>query len=632
MGLVYNGIDLGSYLLTKRIVQGPVYDPSRTDQLYTRINLSVRSIINPSLNPATAGETPAVTAARIRHMLCAPRKSLVYSIGATNYINLPSGLDDANGPKPDEAAFTITEVTPDTFLVEWSCAVCQTDCSTSRPYLSNRWSESVTQDREWLTVKHRTGVLILSSRSTFHPDDFRGVVAPALDIGFRRESAKYRVSEDNLTVHYEFTDRELAKAPPFPATSMRGQMVESIPVSGAGVLRRGEISLQLKGPKSVPSRDLLNAAIGVAVNRVRASGVLTVGGRMFVGGAISESLNDDENAVGVNVQWQMKPNGFREGGRAKPSALSLAIAGAINGIGASVKGLKSPTSPPTPEGKSPDALPMNANWVGLPLDGTTAAWPIGTPTRGTAETVRIAAAALNDPCGSTSDLRSASVGNESVLRSSDGTTTVSTLNTAELPDDDQAMYADDGPGVWEEWTLKPTYFDDPGLCVMPAAKKNGSASGVQVHGGLLCLEVDWHVKKTGGQPVPPTIPEIKDGNWLYVGGQVTPSPVELAADGVSLIFEADGQWRFCCLDRSKATIAWPLPPWIDQQKLAAGGGIGAEAVLAANAAGGGGTSELKLTPVGFPTPVSAIESFIKTILFRGLTGPIGATLSAAGGD
>src|SRR4051812_5562069 len=107
MGLTYNTVDLGSYLLTQKIDQGPVYDPSRSDQIYTSVVLRCKSVLYANCLAAVGGETPPATAARIRHYLTAPRRPLSYSVGGVSFIDLPGGLDDANGPMPLDDAFSL---------------------------------------------------------------------------------------------------------------------------------------------------------------------------------------------------------------------------------------------------------------------------------------------------------------------------------------------------------------------------------------------------------------------------------------------------------------------------------------------------------------------------------------------
>jgi hypothetical protein len=179
MACSYNTIDFG-YCVTETQQLGPGKDPSGSDQLYTRVYFSVRTVLTPGVDPALPGETPDACVTRIRHMLTQPRKQLYYDLtslpgqaGPNPQYNL--SLDDANGPWPDEQAIVVRYTTPGTLEIAWACTLCIRDCGsvyTDRP-LSLRWSDEVSFDEAFRATYHRTGHLIVSSLSTISVDEYR---------------------------------------------------------------------------------------------------------------------------------------------------------------------------------------------------------------------------------------------------------------------------------------------------------------------------------------------------------------------------------------------------------------------------------------------------------------------------
>jgi len=621
--LTYNGIDL-SYILTKSIDQGPFYDPSRTDQIYTRIVLRVQSIVSLGTSPASGDADATAIAARIRHMLTRPRRALVYSVGGSTYLNIAeasgrTGGDDANGPKPLEGCRVVPCGTA-SYLVEWGVEVCITDCAAgestgheSRGYLSLRWTETSTIDANWYTTKRRSGLLIVSSRGRDEPDKLRNIVTPGVDQGFRRESAEYSLSEDGLNYRFSFADKQLHRPPPFPATKMSGSMIESVPLPGAK--RRGMVHVRLEGPPGVPARDMLNTAIAVCMQRANEGDIYQgKGGKLFVGGSFKESLNDDENAIEVTLEYMMKPSRARQKGKTSTSTIGGIATPGIGllpgivanpgnlispafGVASSVFGAFSP--PPTPtlttDGKDTGALPINAGWVGKPLFGVDPTRGVAPPTRGMADQVRLIAAALNDPCGTqltTQELTPGYTPSEMVQTNPDGSTlTVNQLTPDQPPDDLDGKYGDGMPGVWDHYIVRTSYHDDSGKRILPATGTNTSASVVQMHGAYMRCKLEWSVARVGGPPIIPA-KETSDPNVVYLYGDVEQPNIEPAADGVSLRHEMSGVYYYGFLNRNAAVVAAPIPQFVQQDLtrgspgvLLAASPVGSSGGPAANSAG-----------------------------------------------
>ena len=556
----YNGIDL-SYVLTQSVTQEPARDPSGTDQLYTRIRIEVRAVLNAGLNPSLgASDTPARQIPRIRHMLTAPRRALYYAAGGSPggaVIDLPAGRDDHTGPWPDAPALTVTHVTEATYVVTFAVVVCLTDCGTAPPeYLSNRWQESINYDANWHATRRVVGTLITSGRAPGSPDDLRLLVTPGVPPGFRRESADYQLSEDGLTVRYTFADRQLAKVPPFPATTMRGRQVETTPMPGGK--RKGEIQLSLTGPPTVNPRDLLGVAIRVAMARAYHVGftVSEKSGRILVGGSIAESLDDDKNEVSLHLQWDIPPARSRDRGL-QEAVLSNTPPG-TPGRGSGEPYTVDARSPLT--GRPAASTGMFASWVGRPLSGSDPAGSVAPPLRGIgpAAYIRLVAAALKDPCGAELQETTLSTDDNRLV----GTSQYANLTVGPLPnpvpDDEDGLFADDDTGgVWEHHELVYHYRDFPGVGVVPPPKEGDDCSFVKLHGSYMALRVELAATRVGTPPVLPPPDGLNDGSLVYVGGVWSPAAADVAADGVSVRYRVSAVYDYVLRSRPTATPRWP---------------------------------------------------------------------------
>lgn len=569
---IYNGVNLGAYLLTERIEQAPSLDPSRSDQLYTDSILKVKSVIYPNCLASLPGEVPATTAARIRHLLTCPRKPLAYTTGGVTYFDLPGGLDDANGPMPLQDGFSVVQISEGAWIVTWGVRVCLTDCGSGSPpaYLSNRWEAAVSFDRDGYDTRRTSGLLIVSSRGPSSPDDLRSLVTPGIDPGFRRETADYRLAPDGLHYHYAFVDRKLSKIPPYPATTMDGEQVESCSVFGGK--RQGMLNLTLTAPPTVDARDLLNACIKVAMGRVFASDPQRdqKANPLIREAAFRESLSDTKNAVSLSLKWAMRPAGSRDAGK-KPGLAGQLIGGGIGSIGGPFgawagAAIGGQLDAQTPEGRDQKALPMFAAWLGRPLDGFDPARGIAPPLRGVTGQIRLVAAALRDPCGSDVELRSSGFDNQFVGTTSDGATvSVGTFDPSNPPDDTAALYStEEPPGVWDTWVVTAHYQDDTGWDVLPPAKPGGAGKAVCMRGRAFTLRYEWAFTREGGEPTVPMPVENADENWVYVAGDFSSEPLDVAADGVSIRYSAAGYWIYKALDPAKVVISYPIPPFLNK--------------------------------------------------------------------
>lgn len=574
--LTYNGITL-SCLHTQRVEQTAVYDESGADQLYTKVVLTVGAVFNSTCAPVALGESPGQAMSRVRHMLLLPRQNLVFAPCGDTLFTV-AAPDDANGPEPK--ACTISAITPATWDVSFTIEFCIRDCpegDASRAWLSLKWEETITFDENWFAVKKRSGLLILSSRdpSRSGPNGYRGLVTPDVPNGFRRKSAQYHVVKNGLGLRFDFVDVELAEPPPAPALKLTGRMVVSVPLPGGQY--KAEISLRLTGSRTTSKQDLMAAAIRAAMGRVNATGIdrQKGTGKILIGGAIEEDLDDERKAVGLTLTWNIKPSAT--------GWFSSALGAALAAVGAA---------------QPPGRLGADFNWVGQPLAGSVENRGIAPSTDGTAFNVRLLAAALNDPCSRSPQWENAAKppkrtpvspgGNGSEGQGADGAfgfttedgTAVSIAYGDDLShatagyDDFQGLYIDDGPGVYETYVITCHYFDDPGVTVRPSTKPGGKAVALSYHAGIRKLRVEFTATKIGDRP---TIPfkDPGDPNIVWESGNDSVAGIDLAADGVNQRFTVTGIYNYAFLDGSQVVEAAPLPPFISRRlRLSAGTSAG----------------------------------------------------------
>jgi hypothetical protein len=551
MSLTYNGIPL-TFIHTQSVQQEPVADPSGTDQLYTRIRIAVSSVfhVNPgnisALLPVLSGETPVATMVRVRHMLLLPRRRLIFAPTGSTMIDVggDTNPDDAHGPRP--ISCTVKQLTPAAFLVDYAVEAYIRDCTgaDAAGYLSLRWSDTVSYDKDWLCTRRRAGLLVLSSANGRHPDSFRFEVTPNVPTGFRRESAEYRLSESFLQVAFSFTDKELMKAVPDNALTMTGRQVETSPMKGG--VRMGQLTVRLTGPKPVDPKELLNKCVLVAMSRVHAAGVMDdKNGRFLIGATIEETLDDSKNEVTLTVEWQIKADQVRVlagGGPIGPPLIFI----------------------PNADGKNAAALGGTGKWVGAGWEGADTSRAIAPPVYGVAEFVGLVAARLCDPCGVKLIERDLRAGGPNDFPAADDAGEIR-LFVGEVSEDSDASYRTDDttPGTYDTYEITSHYTLDPGEDVLPSTKAGDPGRKVKTHAGAAKLQVDWSVSRVGGPPeIPSPQPKAADTNVVFVGGTVSPEGLDLAADGVSVRHVVTGVYNYKFLAWDLVKFAAAIPPFL----------------------------------------------------------------------
>lgn len=442
MALYYNGIEFVDVNTTTHIT-GPVKDPSGSDQLYTRITIKARTILNIQYLPATVadanGDAGAILA-RVRHYLTQPRAPMYYDIssppgpagrifGAGNgqaLINLPGGRDDANGPWPDPEAISVVYTTPETLEIQWACTVHLLDCNQeslfngSQNPISIRWEDSLTWDETWRATFQRQGVCIIGSRGRYTIDWFRryriNLIVPA---GFRRTGAKYLVSKDGLRCDFTFTDTQIRFAPPMPAVKMKIVQSETAPTQGG--MKKGAVSVELVGLQNANVRDLANWALIIMKARVWASNKLIFQG--IVPGVMNLQTTETQDDVSVQATCSYKVNPSNQRQTSTIAAkknwgtiiAGSVVAGPFLAVPVLAGGaLLTPSADKQPTQQVTDPISNSPwPWVGYGTSPTSPENPIGfapwanpyasiqPPNQGVgmSEAVSLFAALLQDPCG-----------------------------------------------------------------------------------------------------------------------------------------------------------------------------------------------------------------------------------------
>jgi hypothetical protein len=331
--LTYNGVTLTN-VLTRRFQQDAVYDQSGTDLVYHRFTIVAQGVIAdhtsavyssypnmPSVLPDSTIQHHA-----IRSLLLKPRGEFRMEIGGGNEILRASPLtgrvpllssdtgtasqqyDVNNGPKPKRCE--ITQIAGSTALrVEFEIEICKVECDAdgnatgnTTGILSNRWSCIDTVDQNFYTTRTFTGRL--ECVGNFNPHTLRNWVVPRLTIGFRRQSMTFRVSEDARILEYQIADREVAFAPPRPATSWRYTHRE---VGSDRMGRvRSSIDIYLAGPRDVDKARLIEIATAVFEARLM-NGDIEKNATIIEHIELVDSYGDNENSVNLSATVSRVP-------------------------------------------------------------------------------------------------------------------------------------------------------------------------------------------------------------------------------------------------------------------------------------------------------------------------------------
>lgn len=309
----YNGVELHN-CLTREFRQEVVYDPSNTDKSFNRFHITVEGICH--TQESFTGASPvgqyvaafpvANTPGNLQSMhnmilgtLGVPRGEFLMFLeasgGETQITMLeatgqgPSGIplyDVENGPKPKVIA--ISEIVANkiykvAFSIEISLLFC--NISRSTPFvLNNRWSIAESMDDNFFTTRTIHGRLRLAASAATDGTTVPGhavkyLVVPPLEDGFKRQSIDYVASENQLECEYTIVDRQIHKAPPWPATTME---VTHSASTKDGYTSAAECECHLEGDPSCPSLLLMVRAIQIVRLRLDLDNISQEGGDFLI--------------------------------------------------------------------------------------------------------------------------------------------------------------------------------------------------------------------------------------------------------------------------------------------------------------------------------------------------------------
>jgi hypothetical protein len=275
------------------------------DYLYTKITISVAGVFNPYLNPLPSTTTTISTnplappppgpnqnaqpfylglqmQALLKELLMAPRKQLVFTVGANTVINSP-GQDtngnnlecDANdGPIPLRCK--VWQISGDkTANVIYSIETYLSDCN--NVVLSNRWTVRSHTDIDAFTTRYINGVAKLRADlmrvDNLTADSFRGAYFPPVPQQFQRELVNATLSSDGTELRYQVQDIEMALA------------IGSDGVGGRNVTRvEGTVTAGVEFPDAVGVRGkTIKAAIAGAASAPATGGLSVWIAGMYIG-------------------------------------------------------------------------------------------------------------------------------------------------------------------------------------------------------------------------------------------------------------------------------------------------------------------------------------------------------------
>lgn len=303
--VTYNGIVLQN-VLVREFRQEVVYDPSRTDPLFSRYTIAVEGLI--SGVPTAPGFVPKEQPGREFHPIWRRVRQALLEPRHTLEITQTFWAEQKPGQKPVEKRVTVFRVTPCEAIRQWVSdpdrdldngpkpislqtlgiygtnavrVLWTVECSKiegpqnaleashfdkagNPPWivLTNRWSVDELLDQNFAIIRTIQGYLRLSTPLALLVDDYRFLCIPNLEPGFRREQIRYSVNPSGLEANYVVVDRQIHTAAPYPATDMNVQHERILEAAGTTVLSR--VSIALEGPPTVSRAWILLRAIQIA--------------------------------------------------------------------------------------------------------------------------------------------------------------------------------------------------------------------------------------------------------------------------------------------------------------------------------------------------------------------------------
>lgn len=271
----YNEITI-PYAAHTSFSQEAVYDPSNTDRMYTRFDITVQGILNSSLAGVIGAEegsndNAASIMKNIRGKLLTPRRPLAIDFDGLELLPTADGVDAKNGPLPQVC--NIQRLTTATFLISFRIVThrCESEFGETggNAVVSVRWRQTQSIDNCNFSTRTRTGSFTIRSDNLqgVQADQLRSSMAIlAIPSGFVRESSEYTISEDGLTLSFTIRDKEVWLYPPEPAFQAQGSYQETS--THRGSRRSARCSVTLQGSKTSPNATLMRTAVAICANKL----------------------------------------------------------------------------------------------------------------------------------------------------------------------------------------------------------------------------------------------------------------------------------------------------------------------------------------------------------------------------
>jgi hypothetical protein len=310
--LRYNGVEL-PFIRTEEFRQEPYYSADGVDMLGMHFTIAVSGV----LHSCFLGMDPAQWIEQARYNLLqrggplflymggtaimpptldtiAPPvtgKELVSSPAYKNpdnyttpYVNVPALHDVRLGPRP--ISFDVRQIRGGSYAflyrIETWVAYCA-DNSLPAAILSNRWESSLDIDKDYFYTRTTTGTLVVNGQylSDTNPSSYvlgrnaASLIFPPLFKTWKRQTVRFSLSSDQLTLTYVIQDRQQYVSIPRPAVNIDASYAEISPPpqQGAGIamlnLQQVNMDVTVRGDPSTLIDDSYPTGGGANPDRLK---------------------------------------------------------------------------------------------------------------------------------------------------------------------------------------------------------------------------------------------------------------------------------------------------------------------------------------------------------------------------
>lgn len=313
--------------------QSVKYDDSGSDLLYHEFTIRVECVAHSSaatLIHGFPGASAVAAEIELQNRLTQPRKAFEYKVGdqvlvAANNNNASPDFDLRSGPHPTSCKITHLAGSKSIRIIfEINISILKgsapspgeldpraSSAGLMPGVLNNRWTAEESFDENLYLSRTIEGKLRVKHIG-LNPQVYRLLAIPKLAVGFKRMRASFTTSTDGLELRYSLTDRQLAAAPPFPATTWSATYTETTTDNGAITI--GEVAVQMEGPPNADKRALLERCQQVVLQRLPDLRTNIGGGEssrrgrdIIISSSATESLHKNAVEVRVRVQHTISP-------------------------------------------------------------------------------------------------------------------------------------------------------------------------------------------------------------------------------------------------------------------------------------------------------------------------------------